>query len=179
MGHGTSGPTDPPKWWIRASKGLRASIHRETVVTRLFRSRSLLVLAGVLAGISAAGCSPLGPSSPPEVRPNSALTVENFSGSLAMKGAAFYSFSVTESGTTYLSLITLKEGGVDSSVLVTIGLGTPRGTSCTTSTVLSVKADGSLSLTRSTDRGVHCAIIFDPGNLTQAATFSLNIVHPK
>ena len=139
----------------------------------------MLLVAGIFAGVSAAGCSPLGPSSSPEILPNSALTVENFSGSLAVKGTAFYSFSVTERGTTYLSLISLKEGGVDSTVKVTIGLGFPRGTSCTTSSVLTVVADGSLSLTGTTERGVHCAIIFDPGNLTMPATFSLNIVHPR
>ena len=105
--------------------------------------------------------------------------MENFSGTLQVKGTAFYSFSVAESGTTYLSLITLKEGGVDSSVKVTLGIGTPRGTSCATSSILSVVADGSLSLTSTTDRGVHCALIFDPGNLTLPATFSLNITHPK
>ena len=146
---------------------------------RVFRSLFVLVVAGMLAGISAAGCSPLGPTSSPTVLPNSAQTVETFNGSLALKGAAFYSFSVAERGTTYLSLISLKEGGVDSTALVTIGLGAPRGTSCTTTSVLSVKADGSLSLTATTEPGVHCAIVFDLGNLTQAATFTLNIVHPK
>ena len=139
----------------------------------------MLVLAGVLAGNLSAGCSPLGPTSSPEVLPNAQLVVENFSGTLQVKGTAFYSFSVAESGTTYLSLITLKEGGVDSSVKVTLGIGTPRGTSCATSSILSVVADGSLSLTSTTDRGVHCALIFDPGNLTLPATFSLNITHPK
>lgn len=133
----------------------------------------------MFAGLFAAGCSPLGPTSSPAVLPNSAVTVENFTGSLAVKGAAFYSFSVTERGTTYLSLLSLKEGGADSTAKVTIGLGTPRGTTCATSSVLSVSADGSLSLTGTTERGVHCAIIFDPGNLTLPATFSLNIVHPK
>jgi hypothetical protein len=133
----------------------------------------------MFAGLSAAGCSPLGPTTSPEVLPNAAVTVENFTGSLPVKGTAFYSFSVTERGTTYLSLLSLKEGGVDSTVKVTIGLGTPRGTTCATSSVLSVSADGSLSLTGTTERGVHCAIIFDPGNLTVPATFSLNIVHPK
>ena len=157
------------------SKGAVDSIHRETVVTRLFRSLLLLVLAGV----SAAGCSPIGPTTTPEVRPNSALTVENFSGTLPMKGFAFYSFSVAEGGLSYLSLLSLKQGGVDSSVLVTIGLGTPRGTTCATSNVLSVTATGSLQLTGNTDRGVHCAVVFDPGNLTTDATFSLNITHPK
>ena len=131
------------------------------------------------AGFSAAGCSPLGPTTSPEVLPNSAVVVENFTGSLAVKGTAFYSFSVTERGTTYLSLISLKEGGVDSTVKVTIGLGSPRGTTCATGNVLSVVADGTLSFTSTTERGVHCAIIFDPGNLTMPATFSLNIVHPK
>ena len=148
-------------------------------MTRPFRSLTLLVLAGVLAGNLSAGCSPLGPTSSPEVLPNAQLVVENFSGTLQVKGTAFYSFSVAESGTTYLSLITLKEGGVDSSVKVTLGIGTPRGTSCATSSILSVVADGSLSLTSTTDRGVHCALIFDPGNLTLPATFSLNITHPK
>jgi hypothetical protein len=161
------------------SAGAVDSIHRETFVARAFRSLLLLVLTGTLAGGSLAGCSPLGPSSPPEVLPNANLVVENFSGTLPVKGFRYYSFSVVESGLTYLSLISLKEAGVDSSVLVTIGLGTPRGTTCPTNSVLSVKADGLLSLTATTARGVHCAVIFDPGNLTNDATFSLNIAHPK
>ena len=78
-----------------------------------------------------------------------------------------------------MSLLSLKEGGVDSTVLVTIGLGVPRGTSCATNNVLPVKADGSLQLVGTTDRGVHCAVVFDSGNLTKDATFSLNIARPK
>lgn len=148
-------------------------------MTRVFRSLFVLVVAGISAGLFAAGCSPLGPTSSPEIPPSTDLTVENFSGTLAVKGFSFYSFSVVGGGTTYLSLISLKEAGVDSDVLVTIGLGTPRGTSCTTSNVLSVKATGALQLTGQTNRGVHCAVVFDPGNLTNAATFSLNITHPK
>jgi hypothetical protein len=133
----------------------------------------------MFAGLFAAGCSPLGPTSSPEIPPTTDLAVENFSGTLAVKGSSFYSFSVAGEGTTYLSLISLKEAGVDSDVLVTIGLGTPRGTSCTASKVLSVKATGSLQLTGQTNRGVHCAVVSDPGNLTKAATFSLNITHPR
>jgi hypothetical protein len=133
----------------------------------------------VVAGILGAGCSPLGPTSSPEVLPTSAVTVETFTGTLPLKGSAFYSFSVTERGTTYLSLISLKEAGVASTVKVTIGLGTPRGTSCSSSNVLTVQADGSLQLTGTTDRGVHCAIVLDGGNLTSDATFTLNIVHPR
>jgi hypothetical protein len=45
--------------------------------------------------------------------------------------------------------------------------------------VLSVKAGGAAQLTGTTNRGVHCAVVFDPGNLTKDATFSLNIARPK
>lgn len=133
----------------------------------------------MFAGLSVAGCSPLGPTSSPEIPPNANLTTETFSGTLAVKGFSFYSFSVVDGGTTYLSLISLKQAGVDADVLVTIGLGTPRGTSCSATNVLSVKATGSLQLTGTTNRGVHCAVVFDPGNLTSPATFSLNITRPK
>lgn len=147
-------------------------------MTRVFRSIVLFLFAG-FAGGTLAGCSPLGPTSSPEVLPNANLMVENFSGALPLKGFKFYSFSVTERGTSYLSLITLKEAGVDSDVLVTIGIGTPRGTSCITNTILAVKADGSLSLAYTTERGIYCAVIYDTGNLKSDATFSMNITHPR
>ena len=125
------------------------------------------------------GCSPLGPTSSPEVLPNTALVVENFSAPLPVKGSAFYSFSVTERGTTYLSLIRLSVDGVASDLKVTVGLGSPRGTTCVATNVLAVAGDGALSLTGTTERGIHCAIVYDSGNLTKDATFSLNIVHPR
>ena len=146
---------------------------------RVFRSLFVLVVAGMFAGISAAGCSPHGPSTSPVVLPNTNVTIETFIGTLPVKGTQFYSFSVIEPGTSYLSLISLKEAGVDSAVKVTIGFGTPRGTQCASSNVLGVSADGSLQLTDTTERGVHCAVIFDSGNLTADATFTLNITHPK
>jgi hypothetical protein len=133
----------------------------------------------MLAGLSSAGCSPLGPSSNQTSLPNAAISVENFSGTLKVEGVAFYSFTVVEGGTTYLSLLSLKEAGVDSDVLVTIGIGIPRGTACVATNVLAVAATGALQLTGTTNPGVHCAVIFDSGNLTKDATFSLNIARPK
>lgn len=133
----------------------------------------------MLAGLSSAGCSPLGPSSNQTSLPNAAISVENFSGTLKVEGVAFYSFTVVDGGTTYLSLLSLKEAGVDSDVLVTIGIGIPRGTACVATNVLAVSATGALQLTGTTNPGVHCAVIFDSGNLTKDATFSLNIARPK
>lgn len=146
-------------------------------MTRVFRLISF-ALSGLLAVLSS-GCSPLGPTSPSTGLPNPTIAVENFSGTLPVKGMVYYSFSVVDGGTTYLTLLSVKEGGVDTEALITIGLGTPRGTSCVASNVLSVKSGGSPQVSGTTNRGVHCAIVFDPGNLTKDATFSLNIARPK
>lgn len=148
-------------------------------MTRVFRLISF-ALSGLLAVLSSSGCSPLGPTSPSTNLPNPTIIVENFSGTLPVKGVVFYSFSVINSGTTYLTLLSVKEGGVDTEALITIGVGVPRGTSCVAATsLLSVKSGGSPQVSGTTNRGVHCAVVFDPGNLTKDATFSLNIAHPK
>ncbi len=147
-------------------------------MTRVFRLTSI-VLGGLLAVLSSTGCSPLGPTAPSTGLPNPTLVIENFSGTLPVKGVVFYSFSVADGGTTYLTLLSVKEAGVDTEALVTIGIGTPRGTSCVATNVLSVKSGGSPQVSGTTNRGVHCAVVFDPGNLTKDATFSLNIARPK
>jgi hypothetical protein len=152
------------------------------VVTRVFRLTvrlSGVVLGGLVAALFSSGCSPIGPTSPAPVLPSPTLVVENFSGSLPLKSVVFYSFSVVDGGQTYLTLLSVKEAGADSEALITIGIGTPRGTNCVATNVLSVKAGGTPQVSGNTARGVHCAVVFDPGNLTQDATFSLNIAHPK
>jgi hypothetical protein len=68
---------------------------------------------------------------------------------------------------------------VTTEALITIGLGTPRGTQCVATNVLSVKSGGTPQISGTTNRGVHCALVFDPGNLTSEATFHLNITRPK
>jgi hypothetical protein len=42
-----------------------------------------------------------------------------------------------------------------------------------------VKSGGTPQVVGNTGRGIHCAIIYDPGNLTSEATFLVNIAHPQ
>jgi hypothetical protein len=139
-------------------------------------SLRVCVLSGLLA---LAGCSELGPTEPQGPGPLSPVVVEVFNGSLALRGSAFYSFSVETSGTTFLTLVDARENGVVTEALITIGLGVPRGTQCVGSNILSVKPGGAPQVSGTTNKGVHCAIVFDPGNLTSPATFSLNIARPQ
>jgi len=148
-------------------------------VTRPFRSTVVFVLCSMLAGLSLAGCSPLGPTESPSNLPNADLSIETFSGTLPVDGSAFYAFSVVDGGLTYLSLASLRENGVESNVLVEIGVGALSGTRCIATDATSVTANGYLQLSSVTPRGVHCAVVNDVGNLTSTATFTLKIVRPK
>ncbi len=134
------------------------------------------MLSGLLA---LAGCSELGPTAPQGPGPIAPVVVETFRGTIGLLESKFYSFSVSSSGITFLTLVDARENGVTTENLITIGLGVPRGTQCVATNVLSVKASGSPQVSGTTDRGVHCAVVFDPGNLASPATFELNIVHPQ
>jgi len=139
-------------------------------------SRSVIVVAVA----AAAGCSPLGPTDPQGPGTNAPIVVETFTGTLPLKESRFYSFSVeSNGGTTSLTLVDAKENGVTTEALITVGLGTPRGTQCVATNVLSVAPSGNVHVSGTTNRGVHCAVVTDLGNLTNPATFQLNIAHPK
>jgi hypothetical protein len=105
--------------------------------------------------------------------------VETFTGVLPLNGVKFYSFAVETSGVTDLTLVDAREKGVVTEALITIGLGSPRGTSCLATNVLSVASSGTPQLSGVTNKGIHCAVIYDPGNLTSEATFILNIARPR
>ncbi len=135
----------------------------------------------VVAVAATAGCSPLGPTDPQGPGTSAPIVIENFTGTLPLKGSRFYSFSVESKGggVTSLTLVDAKENGVTTEALITVGLGTPRGTQCVASNALSVAPSGNVHVSGTTNRGVHCAVVTDLGNLTSPATFQLNIAHPK
>lgn len=107
-----------------------------------------------------------------------AVKVEDFTGTLALNGSAFYSFRVPVRGTVSFILQSLKEGGVDSSTLVLVGFGVPRGTGCIASTPAGVSAKPSPQGATVLDPGIYCVQISDNGNLTAPATFALAIISP-
>lgn len=133
----------------------------------------------LLAGVVVSGCSELGPTTPQGPGVSNPLVVKPFTGTLPVRGVQFYSFSVATGGTTFLTLVDARENGAITEALITIGLGVPRGTQCVATNVLSVKSGGQPQVSGTTNKGVHCAVIFDPGNLTTDATFLLNIAHPQ
>lgn len=139
------------------------------------------VLGIVVIGIAMAGpaCAEATVSGPTAIGNNVTLTTETFSGTLPVGGSRFYSFTVPQTGSTSVTLLSLKQNGADTSVIVLIGLGAPRATECLLLDGLQVTAGVSPQVTLSPDPGVYCARISDAGNLTGPVEFSINIVHPR
>jgi hypothetical protein len=135
-------------------------------------------ISALLAVMVAAGCGELGPTTP-QGAAGPQIVVESFSGTLPLRGVVFYSFTVETGGQTSLTLVDARENGVITEALITIGLGQPRGTQCLATNVLSVTSGGKAQVSGPTNKGVYCAVVFDPGNLTSDATFLVNIARPK
>lgn len=135
-----------------------------------------LLLVILLSGACDKTETPVAPSDPSFTQP---IAVESFTGTLAVGGSSFYSFTVSQSGHVSLLLHQLTEGGVASTAQVTLGLGVPRATDCTVVNVAGVVAGATPQIIDSVTPAVYCARISDPGNLTGPAAFAVNIIRPR
>ena len=126
-----------------------------------------------LTALIAAGCGlPESSTSPTPTTP----PTETFAGTLAVQGSNVFTFTVAQTGpvsVTLASLSSTSTGGVG------LGIGTPNGTTaCTlTSSTPNATAATTAQITLTQNPGTVCVKIFDTGNLTTAATFTINIIH--
>jgi hypothetical protein len=135
----------------------------------------------VLIGMALAGpaCAEATVDGPTAIGNNVTLTTETFSGTLPVGGSRFYSFTVPQTGSTSVTLLSLKQNGVDSDAFVLLGLGAPRGTECLLIDGTQVRADVVPQVTLSPEPGIYCTRISDTGTLTGPVEFSINIVRPR
>ncbi len=102
---------------------------------------------------------------------------EPFAGTVPVAGAAFYSFNIAENGTVNVTLNSVGGVGVPSTVQLGMGIGTPAGTDCATTTVVTTAAGTAPQLTGTFGPGLFCARVYDVGNLFGPATFKTTIAH--
>ena len=92
-----------------------------------------------------------------------------------MQGTSRTTFTTTQAGTVNVTLATMSP-----SVAMGLGIGTPNGTTaCTlTSSNTSAMAGSSPQLTVTEQPGSYCVSVYDVGNLTGVATFTVTVAHP-
>ena len=136
---------------------------------------------GLVLALATAACSknPTSPSSSTPTTPTTSPVTESFSGTLAVAGASFYSFSMASAGTVTATLLAIQGTGVPPAVQVNLGVGTPSGKTCTVTspTVVQIGGTATANITNQVP-GVYCVNLSDGGNLFAPAAFTVSIDHP-
>lgn len=95
-----------------------------------------------------------------------------------MGGSLFYSFTVGQNGTVNVTYTAVSGNGVPGTVWLGLGLGTPSGEDCVTSSNVNTPPTGTAQLTGAYVPGIYCVKVSDIGNLYAPAAFSVTITHP-
>jgi hypothetical protein len=136
--------------------------------------RSLFLLVPLALVVA---CGDQIPTSPNEATTTSLSVV--FEGRLEVGGSAFYSFTVQESGslTATLSSVSLVGRYEALNLPLRIGVGVPRGESCTITQTAEVYPSLTRQFSAVLEPGIRCIAVTDTGLLPGAAIFSIRFVH--
>jgi hypothetical protein len=146
---------------------------------RSVRLASLVFMGASLSlGVSACGNdSSSGSTTSPSVVAADATTSESFTTTVPVGGTVFYSFSIAQYGNVAVTLTAINGPDLPDGLTLTIGIGRPGGTSCTTSSTVSAGAGDSPQLTGTYGPGVFCVSIADAGVLTSPVSVTAAVAH--
>jgi len=135
------------------------------------RSLSLVFSVSVFALIAAACGNDL---TSLETTPSQTVT-ESFTGTLNPNGGTTHAFIVTGKGAVQATLTAV---GTDNTLVVGLSLGNWTGTACSLS-VANDNAIATIPLTATVSAaGQLCARVYDSKGLTEAAEYTLQVIHP-
>jgi hypothetical protein len=147
-------------------------------MTARFAVRLLFVLLG--AAVSLAGCgkdSSSATTTSPTQTPADASITENFSAALTVGGAVFYSFNFVQYGNVAITLRGISGPNLPDGLTLSVGIGRPSGTGCTTSTSVSATPGDTAHVTGTYGPGIYCVRVFDSGTLSGPVTVSVSVAH--
>jgi len=100
-------------------------------------------------------------------------TMDTFSGTLVQGAQNSFPFTATASGTVTVTATSLNPG-----LAVGLGIGTLSGTTCVP-TAQNADAVQSGTVTEAVaSAGTYCALVYDPGSVTQNVVYVITVAHP-
>jgi hypothetical protein len=131
-----------------------------------------------LVTLAAAGCGAETPTSATSV--TSVLNTKTFTGTLAVGGFRFYSFTVTASGavTAMLASVTSPPRGAALQRSLEIAVGIPAGTGCSPRQAAVVPPALVAQVSVPVQPGIVCLRVADPGDLTDVVNFAVRFTYP-
>lgn len=137
--------------------------------------KSFVLVALLLSAVAAAGC---GDDDPPPTTPAPPTTQSvTWSTSLATGGASSRSFRSTRNGTVS---VTLQALAGSTTIRAGLGVGIPLGdgSGCVLSRSVETTAGATAQIELDVDAGNYCMQVYDLGELTQPASFTVLLVYP-
>ena len=160
--------TDTPRQVTPAGRFLRAASLVTTVLC--------LSLTATACDDSSTATSPSDTSSTTPTVATPTIT-ELFAGRVNVSGSAFHSFSVAKRhGQRHLGRSRRRRRPIHG--LLGLGIGTPSGEDCSTTTTVNTAAGAAVHLTGTYAPGVYCVRVWDIGNLAAMAAFNVTVAHP-
>ena len=129
----------------------------------------LVALAGAIACDSGTGTTTTTTTTP------SATIAETFAGSITINGAASFTFPTAAAGTVTATLRSIKP---DSTIQLSLGLGTFNGLNCQIVLPADRASVGATVTGSVSGAGTLCVRISDIGQMTQTTSFEVIVVHP-
>ena len=128
--------------------------------------------------LAAAGCHNNSTTSSTAATSTTTRTTDTFSGTVAVGGDDFHTFSVSASGTVD---VTLTAAALPASVVMTLSLGLPTADGrCSALTGASMKtaAGGTVQLSGVSSPSTLCVDVRDAGNQASPVAYSVTVTHP-
>lgn len=137
--------------------------------------RRPLVGGAALLAIAMAACS--GDSSSTPTSPTTAVTTENFTGTVPVGGMDWHPFTVALSNGQVN--ITLTAAGPPATLYEGLGIGTVSGSTCTliAGGYVVTPAGSTAQLSGVTNAGSYCVEVYDAGNETTDLTYAVTVNH--
>lgn len=137
--------------------------------------RAVLVVALATLGASACGSDNDNPDPGTPTTPTTPTVSEEFTGDLAVNGAATWVFISSTGGTITSTLTTLTPDG---SPTVSLSIGTWNGTACQIVIANDNAAAGAIVTGTVSAATSLCTRITDAGRLTAPVSYKITVVHP-
>ena len=142
------------------------------------RARPLIL--AVIAALTVACGDDESPTEPTSDDSAQAATSSTYSGTLAVGGSRFYSFTNNASGsvTAFLASVTSTDTRLPVPVPLEIGIGVPAGTDCPPTTTQILSPSLTSQMTVSLAAGIFCLRVSDAGEMKAPVDFAVRFAHP-